>query len=161
MFALVSFCLSSSFYFQHIMGLAPCIMCIYERMMIIGLWILSVTGFMFHQSKSVRPFIMASWFMMSLAGLHITYKHYSLQTNPPLFGFCSTKLSFSDYLPLDSWFPSVFKAYGSCVESVWAFGGLSMVQWILVVFLLNLVLASVFCCVDYVAASRREGVYRD
>ncbi|CAH7340878.1 Disulfide bond formation protein B [Vibrio chagasii] len=161
MLVVVNCLLTSSMYFQHVVGLSPCINCIYERMCLIGLALTALAGLALHKSVYFRGLVMFSWLLNSGVGLKIATEHHLLQVSPSPFSMCTTKLAFSDKVPLDVWMPSVFKAFGSCSDSVWSFMEVSMVQWIIVIFGVSAIMALIFTLVDLIAMFRHEGVYID
>jgi len=57
-----------------------------------------------------------------------------LQFAPSFRDQCSINVQFPDWLPLNTWIPSVFNAYGSCAEKVWSFLTIEMSQWMIIIF---------------------------
>lgn len=154
-----SFCLAASIFFQHVLSLNPCVMCIQERMFLIGLWFVGLSGFFFKNCIYMRGVILGGWLLASVGGLRIAVQHLLLQLNPSIFTTCAAQVSFPASLPLHEWFPSIFMAYGACEESVWDFAGLTMVQWVVALFAINTALSLTFVIVELMASVRHEGVW--
>lgn len=82
--------------------------------------------------------------MVSAAwGLKLAYEHVDLQLDPSPFKQCAFKPDFPDWFKVDQWLPAMFEARGDCTQTVWHFLGLSMPQWMMVIFALFLVVAVV------------------
>lgn len=130
----------AALYFQHGMGLQPCVMCIYERLALLAILFAGLIG-------SISPtFFFTRWLALGLGlfgavkGLMLALKHTDYQLNPAPWNTCSPFLDFPQTLPLDKWFPALFAAGGDCGKISWAFLGLIMPQWLIVVFAIYLVL---------------------
>ncbi|XWY18701.1 disulfide bond formation protein DsbB [Bisgaard Taxon 45] len=132
-------------YFQHGMGLAPCVMCIYERVAIFGIAFAGLLGFLYPSSMLLRLVALLIGLGSAVKGLMISIAHLDLQLYPAPWKQCSAVVEFPETLPLDQWFPAVFLPSGSCSEVTWHFLGFSMVQWIVAIFALyTLVLVLIF-----------------
>jgi len=127
----------ASFYFEYGLNLAPCPLCIMQRlfMMILGLVFL----FALLQNparKGVRVYAFISLFM-ALSGAALSFRqiwlqHHPLQTN----GVCVPELSYMlKYLPLTETVKILFLGTGECGEVSWKFLHLTMPAWTLVAFL--------------------------
>ena len=56
---------------------------------------------------------------------------------------CGFFANFPEYFKLDKWLPSVFQPTGVCGDASWDFAGLTMVQWIIIIFVCNAVVAGI------------------
>ena len=54
--------------------------------------------------------------------------------NPAPWKQCEFIPNFPETLPFHQWFPFIFNPTGSCNESQWSLFGLTMVQWLVVIF---------------------------
>ncbi|HBO37502.1 MAG TPA: disulfide bond formation protein DsbB [Pasteurellaceae bacterium] len=127
-------------YFQHGMGLAPCVMCVYERVALFGIVFAGLLGLLSPKLLIVRLLALFTGLLSAVKGLAIAIKHVDYQTNPAPWNQCSYMADFPKTLPLDKWFPYIFNPSGSCSEISWQFLGFSMAQWIVVVFAIYLLL---------------------
>lgn len=130
----------AALYFQHGMGLQPCVMCIYQRLALLAVLFAALIGAL------VPKFWLTRWLALLLGiggavkGLTLAIKHTDYQLNPAPWNTCSPFLDFPPTLPLDKWFPNLFAAGGDCGKISWEFLGLVMPQWLIIVFALYLVL---------------------
>lgn len=127
-------------YFQHGMDLQPCVMCIYERVALFGIVFAGLLGFIQPRFLFFRLLALAVGLFSAVRGLSIAIKHVDYQINPAPWNQCSYLAEFPQTLPLDKWFPFIFNPSGSCSEVTWQFLGISMAQWIVVIFAFYLLL---------------------
>lgn len=124
----------TALYFQHGMGLQPCVMCIYERVAILGIAFSGLFGLLYPSAMILRLIALVIGLGSTIKGLSITLSHLDLQLHPAPWKQCSAFAEFPETLPLDKWFPYFFQPHGSCREISWQFLGFSMVQWLVVIF---------------------------
>lgn len=130
----------TALYFQHGMGLRPCVMCIYERVALFVILIAGLIGYL------APRFILTRWIALLLGlvgaikGLMLALKHTDYQLHPGPWNQCSPFVDFPETLPLDKWLPQIFAASGDCGKIDWQFLGLSMPQWLIGVFAFYIVL---------------------
>ncbi len=122
--------------FQHILHLAPCVMCIYERIAMFGIGAAAIVGIISPDFFLLRWIALIGWGGSAYKGLMLALEHVNIQTN--IFATCEP-LRFPDWAPLNHWFPWMFEATGDCSEIVWQFLTLSMPQWLVVIFAGNLI----------------------
>ncbi len=127
----------SALFFQYAMGLAPCIMCVYQRLAIFSIIIAGVIGVLGNQSSLCRALAYIFWGVGSIWGLIIALEHVEMQANSgSLFFSCEFVPNFPTWAPLHDWLPFLFEATGDCGEISWQFLGFSMPQWMVVVYAL-------------------------
>ncbi len=136
-------------YFQHIMALAPCVMCIYERVAMWGLASAALIGYIAPGNFIFRWLGLISWLGISIRGLLLALEHVQYQLHPSPFATCDVFVQFPSWAPLNQWIPWMFEAYGDCSEIVWTFLNYSMPQWLIVVFAANLVISVIFILVQF------------
>ncbi|SFD62631.1 disulfide bond formation protein DsbB [Pseudoalteromonas denitrificans] len=145
--ALSTFCLEiAALFFQYQMDLAPCIMCIYQRTAILGIFIASIIGLSNPENIIVRIIAYLTWSISAIWGYFIAAEHIDMQTNTDPFAFtCDIIPNFPSFMPLHEWIPSFFAAPGDCGEIQWQFLNLSMPTWMQVIFAIySIVFISVF-----------------
>lgn len=125
-------------FFQHVMMLAPCVMCIYERVAMLGIGAAAFIGLIAPQNPIIRWFGLAVWGASAYKGLALSLQHVDYQFNPSPFATCDLFVTFPSWAPLNQWAPWMFEAYGDCSKVVWQFLTLSMPQWLVVIFAANL-----------------------
>jgi disulfide bond formation protein DsbB len=125
----------SALFFQYAMGLAPCIMCVYQRLAIFSIFTAGVIGLFGYHSLLLRALAYLFWGIGSIWGLIIALEHVEMQANSgSLFFSCELVPNFPEWAPLHEWLPFLFEATGDCGEISWQFVGFSMPQWMVVVF---------------------------
>lgn len=135
-------------YFQHVMLLAPCVMCIYERLAMLGIALSAAIGLCQPQNPIFRGLGLIGWIFSSVQGLLLALEHVDYQFHPSPFKTCDIFVNFPDWAPLNQWAPWLFEAYGDCSKVVWTFMDLSMPQWLVIIFGVSLVVAVVFTLVQ-------------
>ncbi|MCL1123380.1 disulfide bond formation protein DsbB [Shewanella surugensis] len=121
-------------FFQYGMQLNPCVMCIYQRLAMIGLIVAGVIGSLAYRSRFMRFIAIILWGVSSIWGLKFAIDLVDLQTNPSPFATCAFLPEFPSWMPLHEWIPSIFMPSGMCTDAPWIFGGFSMGQWMIGIF---------------------------
>ena len=125
----------SALFFQYVLKLEPCIMCVYQRLAILTIVAAGTVGAIGYKNIIFRSLGFSLWGIGSIWGLQIALEHVEIQSNSsPFFFSCEFIPNFPSWAPLHEWFPLVFEATGDCGEIAWQFLGYSMPQWMVVVF---------------------------
>lgn len=119
-------------YLEHGQGLEPCPLCIFQRIGLIGLGIISLIAFL-HNPVS-RGFKRGYAFLGALSILWsagVAARHVWLQHLPPdQVPSCGPGLDYwLDTLPLKSVFEQVLKGSGECAKVDWTLLGQSLPVW--------------------------------
>ncbi|WP_036829109.1 disulfide bond formation protein DsbB [Photobacterium sanctipauli] len=138
LFAFVIFFEAAALFFQHVMKLDPCVMCIYERVAMMGIGFAALLGMIAPQNAIIRWSGLAAWGYTAYSGLALAQEHVGYQFNPSPFATCDLFVTFPDWAPLNKWVPWMFEANGDCAKVVWQFLGQSMPQWLVIIFAANL-----------------------
>lgn len=134
LWASTSSLLISALYFQHGMDLQPCVKCIYQRTAIVGIMLAAIAPMLINTALT-RFVGFAGWAVAAVWGLLLARQHVEVQSETnPLFISCDAFPQFPQFMPLHEWLPSVFAAPGSCGDINWQFLGMSMPQWMVVIF---------------------------
>ncbi|MEW8624503.1 MAG: disulfide bond formation protein DsbB [Candidatus Thiodiazotropha sp.] len=139
----------AALYFQHVMLLEPCVLCIYQRVAVGILFVAFLIGAIAPHLSIIRWFSYLIWCAGALWGLYLAMKQSGLQLGiiPPSMS-CDVNAKFPAWLKLDEWFPAIFQPVGFCDDTQWQFIGLSMPQWMIVIMLGYLLLLSLFIYMD-------------
>lgn len=129
----------AALYFQHGMGLQPCVMCIYQRLALLAILVTGLIGLLAPRCWPVRVTALVLGLSGAFKGLQLAFKHTDYQLNPAPWNTCSPFLDFPTFLPLDRWLPNVFAAGGDCGKISWEFLGLVMPQWLMIIFAVYLI----------------------
>ena len=125
----------SALYFQYMMDLAPCIMCIYQRVAIWAIFFAGLITYFAPQQLVLRLVGYGLWGTGAIWGLLIALEHVEMQgASLSLFFTCDVVPNFPTWAPLHEWLPALFEASGDCGEISWQFLGYSMPQWMVVVY---------------------------
>jgi len=131
--------LMAAFYFQYVEYLDPCPLCIMQRVVVLMLGItFLINGLHFPKVNSLPQKIYDGMFaVFGFAGIIVAGRQVWLQHLPKdQVPECGPGLSYMlDTLPLGEVFTKLFTGSGSCAEVVWQFMGLSMPEWMLVIFI--------------------------
>jgi len=149
---------SCALFFQHVMALAPCVMCIYERVAMMGIGFAALIGLIAPNNLLVRWIALVAWGASAYKGLTLAMQHVDYQFNPSPFATCDLFVKFPSWAPLNHWVPWMFEAYGDCTKVVWQFVGLSMPQWLVVIFAGNLVALTVIVIAQFVRGKRNNPI---
>ncbi|NNN80404.1 disulfide bond formation protein DsbB [Vibrio sp. 11-4(1)] len=145
-------------YFQHVMMLAPCVMCIYERVAMMGVGVAAIVGLMAPNNPVFRWLGLIGWGLSSYKGLLLAQQHVDYQFNPSPFATCDLFVTFPSWAPLNQWVPWMFEAYGDCSKIVWQFLDLSMPQWLVVIFAGNLIALAFIVIAQFFPARRTNPI---
>ncbi|ACY51139.1 disulfide bond formation protein DsbB [Vibrio diabolicus] len=145
-------------YFQHVMMLAPCVMCIYERVAMMGVGVAAIVGLMAPNNPVFRWLGLIGWGLSSYKGLLLAQQHVDYQFNPSPFATCDLFVTFPSWAPLNQWVPWMFEAYGDCSKIVWQFLDLSMPQWLVVIFAGNLIALALIVIAQFFPARRTNPI---
>ncbi len=125
----------SALYFQYVLDLAPCIMCVYQRLAILAILSAGASGTVGYQNIFARILAYALWGTGAIWGLIIALEHVEMQENSgSLFFSCEYIPNFPIWAPLHEWIPFLFEATGDCGKISWQFFNYSMPQWMVVAF---------------------------
>lgn len=130
-------------YFQYVMGLEPCPLCIVQRVFFVVVGLICLIAFL-HNPKSwgnrVYGLLGAAG---AIAGAAVAGRHVWLQNLPPeLVPECGPSLEYMlRVFPLGQVMNMVFTGSGECAEVAWQFLGLTIPGWTLVVFVVIALIA--------------------
>lgn len=130
----------TALWFQHGLGLHPCVLCIYERCALFGVMGAGLLGAIAPKSP-LRYAAITLWLYSAGKGLQLSWEHTMMQLHPSPFATCDFAAYFPEWLPLDKWLPQIFVASGDCAERLWSFLSLEMPQWLVGIFAAYLIIA--------------------
>ncbi|GAA4899163.1 disulfide bond formation protein DsbB [Ferrimonas pelagia] len=134
--------------FQHQMQLEPCLYCIYIRVAVLALALAALLGLLLPRHPFVSLFGFAAWLASAAWGLWLSLELVNKQSgteNVGLFGpSCDYIPNFPTWMPLHQWWPNLFQPRGQCADEAWQWLGITMAQWMVVVFVIYLALWCLF-----------------
>jgi disulfide bond formation protein DsbB len=124
-------------YLEHVQGLEPCPLCVFQRVGLMGLGIISLVALIHNPSSAWGKRLYAllgSFSILWSAG--VAARHVWLQNLPPdQVPSCGPGLNYLiDALPLKSVLAQVLTGSGECAVIDWTFLGQSLPVWSLVFF---------------------------
>ena len=137
--------LSVALYFQQVMALAPCFLCINQRIAVMAIGLAGIVGMINPKNIISKTIAYCLWVLGSVSGLGLAGYQTYLQMNPPEFSSCGAGM---DYIlannSLIEAIPILFKATGNCSDVSWVFLNLTMPQWMIVVFSISFIISLFF-----------------
>jgi disulfide bond formation protein DsbB len=142
----------TALFFQYSMKLEPCVMCIYQRTAVLGILLSAVPALYNPTSVLNRIASYTLWGVSAIWGLLIAYEHVQMQNpdNIMLLLSCDVFPNFPSWLPLHELIPAFFEPRGTCGDIDWQFVGMSMPQWMVVIFGLYSVLFAVVLAARFI-----------
>ncbi len=136
----VVFCLAllgTALYFQHVMGLEPCPLCILQRLFVIALGAVMLVAAIHHPRHHGRRVYGGLILVIAGLGAGVAGRHVWLQNLPAdQVPACGPGLEYLlETFPLMDALKLVFEGSGECAEVQWTFLGLSIPGWTLIIFL--------------------------
>lgn len=130
-FVLCAALIGAAMYFQYVAGLAPCPLCILQRVAFIGVGAVLLAGFLHGPRGWGRRVYGGVAAAVALAGAGIAARHVWLQNLPAgQTPECGPGLEFMlDAFPLTEALGLILRGSGECAEVQWALLGLTMPGW--------------------------------
>ena len=123
-------------YFQHVLGLEPCPLCIFQRVSVFALGGIFLLATIHGPDAIGRKIYGVLLTLTTLVGIGIAGRHLWLQYAPHEELGCGAGLDYMlETMPLQEVLVDVFKGTGDCAEIVWSFLGISIPGWTLIAFL--------------------------
>ncbi|WP_158380219.1 disulfide bond formation protein DsbB [Candidatus Williamhamiltonella defendens] len=152
--ALTGFCfLLIALYFQHILLIPPCVLCIYQRCAFLGLIGASLLAAIYPKSL-LRHIGILLWIYSSVKGLQFALEQVKIQSTPSFFDSCVLMIDFPSWLYLDKWLPFLFAPYSYCASQQWQLMSLDMAQWLIGIFSIYLFIGSIIFISQFVKPRR-------
>ncbi len=122
-------------YSEHVLGLYPCPLCIFQRMAVIGLGLVALIAAL-HNPKGGGRYVYAGLgALLGGLGMAVAGRHVWLQSLPadqvPSCGGASLEYLMETVGFLNA-LSEILTASGECAEVTWQFLSLSMPMWVLI-----------------------------
>ncbi len=139
---IAAFCASligAALYFQHVMGLDPCPLCIFQRVVVIAIGVVFFIKLLHHpKQSSIFQYVYGVLALLIAAvGVGIAGRHVWLQSLPEhLVPACGPALDYlMEALPFLEVLEVVMQGSGECAKADgWSFLWLNMPEWMLLIF---------------------------
>ncbi len=130
--------LAYAYYAQFVLLLNPCPLCIFQRIAFIAVFVISAIGFLHGPGRTGRKVYGLLCVIAAGAGAGVAGWHVWIQSQPADENIACGAMSLDYMLEIFSYQETITRAFqgtGNCADIDWAFLGLSMPAWTLVIFL--------------------------
>ncbi|MBI1195209.1 MAG: disulfide bond formation protein B [Gammaproteobacteria bacterium] len=123
-------------YFQYVMNLEPCPLCIFQRVAVMALGVWAGVAAAINPMGWGRRVVGVVTVLLAIAGGAVAGRQVWLQHLPEdQVPACGPGLDYMlDMFPMRKVLDLVFRGSGECAEVHWTFLGMSIAEWMLVVF---------------------------
>ena len=124
------------FYLELHLGLAPCPLCIIDRIFVVGAGLFFMLALIHNPGLTGQRIYSALASLNALAGVLVCWRHIYLQNLPEdKIPDCAPGLDYMlETLPLTETLSIIFNTSGECADIQWSFLGLSIPEQTLLVF---------------------------
>jgi protein dithiol:quinone oxidoreductase len=121
-------------YAEHILGLEPCPLCIFQRVAVIAVGVLFLVAAIHNPGRKGSAIYGVLIALAALTGIGIAARHLWIQAQPPgTVAACGAGLDYMmEILPLREVIATVLTGSGECGTINWKFLGLAMPSWVLI-----------------------------
>jgi protein dithiol:quinone oxidoreductase len=119
-------------YAEHVLGLAPCPLCIFQRVAVIALGVIFLIAAIHNPGRTGARVYGVLGALAALAGIAISARHIWIQAQPPgSVAACGADLDYlMEIMPLTEVVSKVLTGSGECGKVDWTLLGLSMPWWV-------------------------------
>lgn len=130
-FLAVVFLLGAAFYLEYVRGLEPCPLCITQRVMLLGVGLVSLIAFLHNPATIGRRIYGLLVSVFALGGLYFSGRQLWLQSLPEdQVPACGPGISYMlDSFPVSDVIKTLLTGDGNCAEVQWTMLGLSIPGW--------------------------------
>lgn len=130
--------LSAGLYLQHVVGLEPCPLCIFQRVAFMALGLVFLAAALQGPGQTGAMVYAVLGVLCAAAGTGVAARHVWLQNLPAdQVPACGPGLAYMlEQFPLRRMLEKVLSGSGECAEAGWRFLGLTIAGWSLVWFVL-------------------------
>jgi disulfide bond formation protein DsbB len=120
-------------YSQHVLGLEPCPLCIFQRVAVMTVGVLFLIAALHNPSGKGAKAYGVLLVLAALVGMGISGRHIWIQAQPPgSVAACGADLNYLlEILPVTEVINKVLTGSGECGKVDWTLLGLSMPYWVL------------------------------
>ncbi len=121
-------------YAEHVLGLAPCPLCIFQRVAVIVIGVIFLIAAIHGPGRTGARIYGGLIALAALGGIAIAARHIWIQAQPPgTVAACGADLDYMmEILPLKEVVTKVLTGSGECGTVDWTLLGLSMPWWVLI-----------------------------
>ena len=136
MVAFVVLSMAGGLFFQHVLMLQPCPLCVIQRVAIIGVGLFAAIGVVLPGARGQLVAALLAT-LSALGGASVASWHSWILVFPPESMSCGRPFEwFHEDFPLATWLPKLFAGEGDCLKVDWTFLGLAIPNMSLIAFVL-------------------------
>lgn len=126
----------AALYFQYVMGLPPCPLCVTQRIFVIATGLIALLAALHNPARTGRCIYSSLAIVSSAIGLGVSLRHVWIQHLPEdQVPACGPGLSYMfETFPLRDALALLFQGDGNCADVSWSLLGLSMPAWVALCF---------------------------
>ncbi|MFU8820968.1 MAG: disulfide bond formation protein B [Gammaproteobacteria bacterium] len=126
--------LGYALYAQHVLGLEPCPLCVFQRVAVLALGFVLLAAYVHNPGRTGTRIYGGLAILAAGAGIGVAWRQLWLQNLPPdQVPECGPGFNFiMDVFPLWEAIGMVLKGSGDCAKIDWTFLGLSMAGWVVI-----------------------------
>jgi protein dithiol:quinone oxidoreductase len=120
-------------YAQHVLGLEPCPLCIFQRVAVIAVGVVFLLAALHNPGPRGARVYGVLLGLTALAGMLVSARHIWIQAQPPgTVAACGADLNYLlEIMPVTDVITKVLTGSGECGKVDWTLLGLSMPWWVL------------------------------
>ena len=128
--------MATALFFEHVMGLEPCYLCIMQRVMVITTGCFALLAALHNPAARGIKIYGVLMTLSAIGGGMVSTRQLWLQSLPAdQIPACGPSLEYMlDVFPLFEVVEMLLKGDGNCAEILWSLFGISMPGWVLVAF---------------------------
>ncbi len=128
-------------FYQHVLDILPCELCIYVRVWLVGLFFVSLLAMYFKRWLFTRILSLVAAFVLSIGLANETWNLFVVEYGIGNGGACSFFANFPSWAPLDKWMPFMFEVQELCQATPEIIFGITMTHSLILVcaFLITLI----------------------
>jgi len=136
--------LGTAYYFEYALYLDPCPLCIMQRIAVLMVGLVGLSGFVFASTSIKQKVHGVLMGLSAVFGLMVAGRHVWIQSLPAdQIPTCGPSLEYMvDTLPWAEVLSVMLRGNGNCADAQWSLLGLSMPMWVLLWFAGFLLLAA-------------------
>lgn len=137
--------LGAAYYFEYVLFLDPCPLCIMQRIAVLLVGLVGLSAFFMAKTNVSQKIHSSLMGLSALFGIGVAGRHVWIQSLPAdQIPTCGPSLEYMvDTLPWAEVLTVMLRGNGNCADAQWAFMGLSMPLWVLLWFVGFVALAGV------------------
>ncbi|MFC0178787.1 disulfide bond formation protein DsbB [Thorsellia kenyensis] len=159
LFVITTFMLCTALILQHGFDMQPCVLCIYQRTAILGIWFASILGMIAPKNFVIRITAIGLWIYSAAYGLSYSWLQVKMQFFPTPMDKCDLFPRFYFGLKWNEWIPSIFEAKGLCSDIQGAILGLEISQWMTGIFSVFLFISIIVLISQVVKSPTKETMF--